>query len=227
MSFSLNVFQSIRLTVHYYIFRTWKRKTDDAWWILVQWLPRIPWHFKLAWAISWRPPRSRKIRVWPNMATVNSLRTKSRGAQSLPRRQSIHPGMNEGSTQPLPPPPRVRPKDKSKVESLMKRRYSTRGVPPPSALEPFPSELSNKSEVADSSYGDKVNVVKWPVLTAAEWSKSPKIRQHCADEPRFRSGTVHRVIPLRSIGTGPSKLLWISPRPSNQHIGRSAVECIQ
>jgi hypothetical protein len=117
------------------------------------------------------------------MATVNSLRKKSRGAQSLPRRQSIHPGMSEGSTQPLPPPPRVQPKDKSKVESLMKRRYSTRGIPP-SALEPFPSELSNKSNVADSSYGDKVNVIKRHTLTAAEWSRSPKIRQQRTDEPR-------------------------------------------
>src|SRR5947207_4054406 len=90
------------------------------------------------------------------MATVDSLRKKSRGTQSLPRRQSIRPGMSQGSTQPLPPPPRVRPKDKSKVESLMKRRYSTRGVPPPpSGLEPFPLELSTKGKVADGSYGDK------------------------------------------------------------------------
>lgn len=60
--------------------------------------------------------------------------------------------------QTLPPPPRVRPKDKLKVESLMKRRYSTRVGPlPASTLEPFPSELSTKSKAADTSYVDKVS----------------------------------------------------------------------
>jgi hypothetical protein len=66
--------------------------------------------------------------------------------QSLPRRQSVHPNMQDSSFQNLPPPPRVRPKDKSKVESLMKRRYSTRGpLPVPSTSEPFPAELGVKS----------------------------------------------------------------------------------
>jgi len=77
------------------------------------------------------------------MAAVNSLRKRSMAGQALPRRQSVHPNMQDSSFQNLPPPPRVRPKDKSKVESLMKRRYSTRGpLPVPSALEPFPAELS-------------------------------------------------------------------------------------
>jgi len=65
--------------------------------------------------------------------------------------------MTEGSSQPLPPPPRVRPKDKSKVESLMKRRYSTRGVPQPLNLEVFPEELSAKSRTADSNLSGTVN----------------------------------------------------------------------
>jgi hypothetical protein len=59
--------------------------------------------------------------------------------------------MQEGSSQPLPAPPRVRPMDKLKVESLMKRRYSTRGVPaPPIATEPFPAELSSRSKAYES-----------------------------------------------------------------------------
>src|SRR5271169_5257712 len=100
------------------------------------------------------------------MATVNSLRKKDRGAQSLPRRQSIHPSVGPGSEGGLPPPPRVRPKDKSKVESLMKRRYSTRFGPlPPSALEPFPSELTTKGKSADPSYVDKVHAFHWRSLT--------------------------------------------------------------
>jgi hypothetical protein len=85
------------------------------------------------------------------MATANSLRQKSRGAQSLPRRQSIHP-VADGLSQPMPPPPRVRPRDKSKVENLMKRRYSMRAPPAPLAgLEPFPSGLSSKGKVAADS----------------------------------------------------------------------------
>src|SRR5579859_2983161 len=80
------------------------------------------------------------------MAAPNSLRKKSMAMQALPRRQSVHPNMQDGSFQNLPPPPRVRPKDKSKVESLMKRRYSARGpLPVPSISEPFPAELSVKS----------------------------------------------------------------------------------
>jgi hypothetical protein len=90
------------------------------------------------------------------MATVNSLRKKDRGAQSLPRRQSIHPSMGVGSAGALPPPPRVRPKDKSKVESLMKRRYSTRVGPLTPVSEPFPSELAAKGKAAEPSYAEKV-----------------------------------------------------------------------
>jgi len=95
------------------------------------------------------------------MATVDSLRQKSRGAQSLPRRQSMHPGAADGSSQPMPPPPRVRAKDKSKVETLMKRRYSMRVVPGGvSALEAFPADLSSRAKAggggADSTYADKV-----------------------------------------------------------------------
>jgi hypothetical protein len=91
------------------------------------------------------------------MTTVNSLRKKSKGVQSLPRRQSMYPGIGEGSAQSLPPPPRVRPKDKSKVESLMKRRYSVRGIPPvTSGLEPFPSDLGSKDRTTEASVIDKV-----------------------------------------------------------------------
>jgi len=94
------------------------------------------------------------------MATADSLRQKSRGAQSLPRRQSMHPGAVDGSSQQMPPPPRVRPKDKSKVETLMKRRYSMRVVPGPvSALEAFPPDLSSRAKAAtgaDASHADKV-----------------------------------------------------------------------
>lgn len=77
------------------------------------------------------------------MATTNSLRKKSMAVHTLPRRQSVYPGGPDGSSQNLP---RVRPMDKSKVESLMKRRYSTRGVPPPVLTdEPFPPELTSKT----------------------------------------------------------------------------------
>src|SRR5277367_34032 len=96
-------------------------------------------------------------RTYFNMAAVNSLRKKTKGVQSLPRRQSVYHGMAEGSSQPLPPPPRVRPKDKSKVESLMKRRYSTRGLPQNLNIEPFPAELSTKSRTTDSNFSDTVN----------------------------------------------------------------------
>jgi len=84
------------------------------------------------------------------MATPNSLRKKTMAAQALPRRQSVYQGMEGGSSQQLPPPPRVRPMDKSKVESLMKRRYSTRGMPAPVPTnEPFPAELSSKTKAYD------------------------------------------------------------------------------
>jgi exocyst complex component 8 len=82
--------------------------------------------------------------------------------QSLPRRQSIHPGSNEAPAGSLP---RVRPKDKSKVESLMKLRYSTRGVPVlPSIDEPFPAELSAKSKAITTGPSDKV-YNSWSCLT--------------------------------------------------------------
>ena len=96
------------------------------------------------------------------MAAVNSLRKKTKGVQSLPRRQSIYHGMTEGSSQSFPPPPRVRPKDKSKVESLMKRRYSTRGVPQALNLEPFPAELGAKTRTTESNLND--NVIFFPVV---------------------------------------------------------------
>jgi hypothetical protein len=84
------------------------------------------------------------------MAVPNSLRKKSMAVHSLPRRQSVHPSMQDSVSQNMPPPPRVRPKDKSKVESLMKRRYSTRGpLPVPSISEPFPAELSAKTRALD------------------------------------------------------------------------------
>jgi hypothetical protein len=87
---------------------------------------------------------------------MTSLRQKHMAPQSLPRRQSAYPGM-EASSHPLPPPPRVRPKDKSKVESLMKRRYSTRGpLPHAPQSEAFPAELSVKSRAADSGYTERV-----------------------------------------------------------------------
>src|SRR5271169_1307090 len=114
------------------------------------------------------------------MATVNSLRKKDRGAQSLPRRQSIHPSVGPGSEGGLPPPPRVRPKDKSKVESLMKRRYSTRvGPPPPSALEPFPSELSTKSQAVDTNFIRKVCSLQEPILMirTAQADRSSTVRR--------------------------------------------------
>jgi len=93
---------------------------------------------------------------------MTTLRKKTSGQQPLPRRQSIHPGGmgGDGAGPSLPPPPRVRAKDKSKVESLMKRRYSTRGVPPPqSALEPFTSELSSRGKAAEASYSDNVHIL--------------------------------------------------------------------
>jgi hypothetical protein len=89
------------------------------------------------------------------ISMASSLRQKkSLAVQSLPRRQSIHPGSNDAPAGSLP---RVRPKDKSKVESLMKRRYSTRGVPVlPSIDEPFPSELTAKSKALTTGASDKV-----------------------------------------------------------------------
>jgi hypothetical protein len=108
------------------------------------------------------------------MATVSSLRTKSRGVESLPRRQSVYPGMGGGSGQALPPPPRVRPKDKSKVESLMKRRYSTRGPPPPlsSTLETFPPELTVKSKIAQA------HKVHFLLSTKLLIVRKPKVNQN-------------------------------------------------
>jgi len=89
----------------------------------------------------------------------NSLRKKNRNADALPRRQSSFPPIpeNAAATGPMPPPPRVRPRDKSKVESMMKRRYSTRGMPPPAAvLEPFPEELMQKTKVPEPGIVEKV-----------------------------------------------------------------------
>src|SRR5579859_651041 len=88
---------------------------------------------------------------------VKSLRKKNMGVQSLPRRQSMHPGMSDNASQPLPPPPRVRPRDKSKVESLMKRRYSTRGpLPSQSSIEAFPPELTAKSKTIEQEVNGRV-----------------------------------------------------------------------
>lgn len=65
--------------------------------------------------------------------------------------------MGESSPQSLPPPPRVRPKDKSKVESLMKRRYSVRGIPPVASIpEPFPSDLGNIDRAIETTMIEKV-----------------------------------------------------------------------
>jgi hypothetical protein len=93
------------------------------------------------------------------MATANSLRKKTRGVESLPRRQSVYHGMSGTSGENMPPPPRVQAKDKSKVESLMKRRYSTRAPPPSIALEPFPAVLSVKGKPAGSGLNEKVDSI--------------------------------------------------------------------
>ena len=91
------------------------------------------------------------------MAAVNSLRKKGRGGQTLPRRQSVYADMIERAPEPLPPPPKVRSTDKSKVESLMKRRYSMR-APALSvqALETFPSELRVKAKTVETNGVPKV-----------------------------------------------------------------------
>ena len=64
----------------------------------------------------------------------------------------MFPPVPEGSVPDLPSAPIVRPKDKSKVEALMKRRYSVRAAAPPK-LERFPPELSTKAKPTQS---DKV-----------------------------------------------------------------------
>src|SRR5579859_6322796 len=91
------------------------------------------------------------------MAVPNSLRKKSMAVQSLPRRQSVFPNMQDSASQNMPPPPRVRPKDKSKVESLMKRRYSSRGpLPSQSSIEAFPPELTAKSKTIEQEVNGRV-----------------------------------------------------------------------
>jgi hypothetical protein len=150
------------------------------------------------------------------MATVNSLRKKTKGVQSLPRRQSVYHGIAEGSSQPLPPPPRVRPKDKSKVESLMKRRYSTRGVPQNLNLEPFPAELSVKSRTTDSNFSDNVKLplLKMFVLNSfAERSwRTSQVGQLGIDESGIQTRNVHCLIVGRSIRRRCPSLLRITPR---------------
>jgi hypothetical protein len=95
-------------------------------------------------------------RARQSLSKMTSLRKKTRGVESLPRRQSAFPAIPEGSVQTLPPPPRVRPMDKSKVESLMKRRYSVRQANPPKK-ERFPPELGNKAaELKVDFLDDKV-----------------------------------------------------------------------
>ena len=87
----------------------------------------------------------------------------------------MHPNMQDGSSN-LPPPPRVRPKDKSKVESLMKRRYSTRGpLVVPLASEPFPVDLGAKSRT--------LNVVPetatvFQVLRVGTYCRNPREESH-------------------------------------------------
>jgi len=96
----------------------------------------------------------------PAQDMANSLRNKNMGVQSLPRRQSVYPGVHESSPEALPPLPRVRPKDKSKVESLMKRRYSmARGMGVQNhSNEAFPVELSSRSKEFGQSIGEVSSV---------------------------------------------------------------------
>ena len=64
---------------------------------------------------------------------------------------------SDGSKGNMPAPPRIQAKDKLKVESLMKRRYSTRIIPPPTTHDPFPPSLGNQNSFPETGQKDSVH----------------------------------------------------------------------